>query len=194
MKLPRPFVRLPLRLPVQALQAELAALPAEAWRPHPQGFAGNDAVPLISHGGDPADDRPFGEMAETPWLRACPAMRAAATRATRRRSAGCSGSAARAFSGPIAGRSCSCSAAWMELTWLAQSKPASDARLTMLAPSASLGTRPSVSAFRPTRLTFSTTSAGAVGGTPAMLARPWMPAGSTRTSSLICAGSVRSTL
>ncbi|MCB9744126.1 MAG: sulfotransferase [Alphaproteobacteria bacterium] len=76
MKLPRPFVRLPLRLPVQALQAELAALPAEAWRPHPQGFAGNDAVPLISHGGDPADDRPFGEMAETPWLRACPAMRA----------------------------------------------------------------------------------------------------------------------
>ena len=46
-----------------------------AWRPHPQGFAGNDAMPLVAAGGDPNDDATAGAMAPTPALRACPYLR-----------------------------------------------------------------------------------------------------------------------
>jgi hypothetical protein len=47
-RLPKPFYRLPVRFDVDRLRAEVAALPPQAWSPHPNGEAGNDAVRLIS--------------------------------------------------------------------------------------------------------------------------------------------------
>ena len=54
------------------LAAEVAALSEAAWRPHPKGFPGNDALPLITTDGDPASDARCGMMRPTPHLLACP--------------------------------------------------------------------------------------------------------------------------
>lgn len=65
------LLQLPIRFDPERLAAEVQALPASAWRPHPQGFAGNDAVPLVAPGG--ADTDEFrGGMGPTPYLLACP--------------------------------------------------------------------------------------------------------------------------
>jgi hypothetical protein len=71
MKLPRPFVRLPVRFDAERLSQEVAALPASAWARHPTGFAGNTAARLISAGGG-ENDAVAGRMAPTAHLRACP--------------------------------------------------------------------------------------------------------------------------
>jgi len=52
MKLKQPFVKLPLRFSAERLAAEVRALPPSAWTPHPQGFVGNEAVPLVSPNGE----------------------------------------------------------------------------------------------------------------------------------------------
>jgi hypothetical protein len=72
MKLDVPFLQLPLAFDAAALAAEIEALGEGAWRPHPQGFAGNSALPLVSVGGDPASDAVRGPMRPTPQLLACP--------------------------------------------------------------------------------------------------------------------------
>jgi uncharacterized protein (TIGR03032 family) len=72
MKLETEFIRLPLRVDAARLAAEVEALPEAAWRPHPQGFAGNSAVALVSVGGDPESDALIGPMQPTPSLSACP--------------------------------------------------------------------------------------------------------------------------
>ncbi len=74
MKLPREFIRLPLRFDAQRLAEEVAALPAKAWQAHPTGYAGNSAVPLISVHGE-ANDFFAGPMGETPWLKQSPYLR-----------------------------------------------------------------------------------------------------------------------
>ena len=74
MKLRFRFLQLPVLVDAARLQAEVAALPDAAWRPHPQGYPGNDAAPLITTGGDPASDARDGAMAPTPWLLACPSL------------------------------------------------------------------------------------------------------------------------
>ncbi len=51
MRFPRPLIQLPIRFDAARLAAEVAALSPGAWVPHPQGFAGNDAVPLVTVGG-----------------------------------------------------------------------------------------------------------------------------------------------
>lgn len=71
MKLAIPFIQLPLRFDAQRLAAEVAALPSEAWRPHPQGYAGNSMLPLVAVGGDPENEAFSGAMAPTPALMAC---------------------------------------------------------------------------------------------------------------------------
>jgi hypothetical protein len=48
-----PFVRLPITLDADALEAEILAIPEESWQPHPEGMAGNSALILVSVGGDP---------------------------------------------------------------------------------------------------------------------------------------------
>jgi uncharacterized protein (TIGR03032 family) len=51
-----------------ALAAEVATLPEQIWRDHPEGAAGNMAVPLVARQGDPFDDAVAGPMAPTPHL------------------------------------------------------------------------------------------------------------------------------
>ena len=71
MRLGRPLLQLPIRFDADRLAAEVNALPPAAWLPHPTGFVGNEAVPLVSPGGLPNDDFD-GPMAPTESLRQCP--------------------------------------------------------------------------------------------------------------------------
>lgn len=76
MRLSRPFFQLPILFDVARLQAEVAALPAEAWVAHPDQAPGNSAARLISVGGAETDSV-HGQMAPTPWLAAMPYARQA---------------------------------------------------------------------------------------------------------------------
>ena len=68
-----PLLKLPIAFSADTLAAEMRALPASAWVPHPTGFAGNEAVRLITPGGAPTDLLD-GEMRPTEYLLACPYM------------------------------------------------------------------------------------------------------------------------
>lgn len=72
MKLPVPFVQLPLLYDADRLRTEIDMLGDDAWRPHPQGFHGNSMLPLIAVDGDPADESFSGAMLPTPELQRCP--------------------------------------------------------------------------------------------------------------------------
>lgn len=74
MKLQVPFLQLPISFDADALAAEIAALSESAWRPHPQGFVGNSAIPLVARDGDPSSDAVSGPMRPTPQLMACPSL------------------------------------------------------------------------------------------------------------------------
>ncbi len=76
MRLSRPFFQLPLLFDVSRLQAEVAALPPEAWVSHPDQVPGNSAVRLITAGGG-ENDGVQGRMAPTPWLEAMPYLKQA---------------------------------------------------------------------------------------------------------------------
>ncbi|MFZ0269742.1 aspartyl/asparaginyl beta-hydroxylase domain-containing protein [Caulobacter sp.] len=71
MRLSRPFFQLPVLFDVARLQAEVAALPAQAWVSHPDQLPGNSAARLISAGGAETDSV-HGQMQQTPWLEAMP--------------------------------------------------------------------------------------------------------------------------
>ena len=74
MRLPQRFYRLPVRFDAVRLRGELAALPPEAWAPHPNGDPGNSAVRLISvEGGE--NDAVNGVMRMTPHLERSPYLR-----------------------------------------------------------------------------------------------------------------------
>ncbi len=75
MRLARPLIRLPLTVDAARLAAEVAGIPDECWRDHPEGAAGNTAVPLVAAGGDPTDDTTIGPMAPTPVLTDLPYVR-----------------------------------------------------------------------------------------------------------------------
>ncbi|MEO6967450.1 MAG: sulfotransferase [Rhodanobacteraceae bacterium] len=73
MKLPVPFIQLPLLFDAAALAAEVAAFDEGMWRPHPTGMPGNSALPLVTVEGDPArGDSLEGPMRPTPALLASP--------------------------------------------------------------------------------------------------------------------------
>ena len=72
MKLRVRFLQLPVLFDAERLAAEVAAIDPAAWRPHPQGYPGNDALALVTTGGDPASDARDGAMGPTPHLLACP--------------------------------------------------------------------------------------------------------------------------
>ncbi len=74
MRLSRPFFQLPVLFEPARLQAEVAALPAEAWAPHPDRVPGNSAARLITAGGGETDTG-HGRMLPTPWLAAMPYLR-----------------------------------------------------------------------------------------------------------------------
>ena len=71
MRLPAPFIKLPLRFDTARLKAEIAQFPESEWRAHPQGFAGNSALILVSHDGGENDDT-MGAMGPAPRLARCP--------------------------------------------------------------------------------------------------------------------------
>lgn len=71
MKLTEPFLKLPIHFAAERLAAEVRALPQRAWMPHPQGFEGNEAVPLVSPNGE-LTNAFDGPMAPTEHLLACP--------------------------------------------------------------------------------------------------------------------------
>lgn len=74
MRLSRPFFQLPVLFDVARLQAEVAALPVEAWVSHPDRLAGNSAARLISADGTETDSV-HGQMLPTPWLADMPYLR-----------------------------------------------------------------------------------------------------------------------
>ncbi len=67
----KPLLQLPVRFCADSLAAEVEALPSSAWVPHPQGYVGNEAVPLVSPHGQ-LTDSVEGPMAATEHLRRCP--------------------------------------------------------------------------------------------------------------------------
>ncbi len=71
MRLNQPLLKLPICLCPDTLAAETKALPPSAWVPHPTGFAGNEAVRLVTPGGRPTDDLE-GPMRPTEQLLRCP--------------------------------------------------------------------------------------------------------------------------
>lgn len=71
MRLSRPFFQLPVLFDVPRLQAEVAALPSEAWVSHPDRLPGNSAARLISVGGAETD-AVHGQMLPTRWLESMP--------------------------------------------------------------------------------------------------------------------------
>ena len=66
MKLQYPFMQLPVSFDAAALAAEVAAIDESEWRPHPQGYPGNDALTLVTTGGDPDSDAVAGPMRADP--------------------------------------------------------------------------------------------------------------------------------
>ncbi|HYG61455.1 MAG TPA: TIGR03032 family protein [Thermoanaerobaculia bacterium] len=75
MRLDTELLQLPLLFDADRLAAEVAAIPEEHWRPHPQGHPGNSALPLVAAGGDPANDATKGPMRPAPHLARCPYLR-----------------------------------------------------------------------------------------------------------------------
>ena len=73
MRLSKPLLQLPIRFDADRLAAEVNGLPASAWLPHPTGFAGNEAVPLVSPNGE-LNDAFDGPMAPTRHLSQCPTI------------------------------------------------------------------------------------------------------------------------
>lgn len=76
MKLPVPFIQLPLAFDFEALSEEIAAFDEPLWRAHPDGIPGNSALPLVAVDGDPArGDALQGPMRPTPALESSPYLR-----------------------------------------------------------------------------------------------------------------------
>lgn len=75
MKLQAPFIQLPLLFDADVLAREIEALGESVWKPHPQGFAGNSMLPLLSVNGDPDNEAFAGEMRPTPHLMRCAYLR-----------------------------------------------------------------------------------------------------------------------
>lgn len=71
MRLDQPLLKLPLRFDTDAIAAEMSALPADAWVPHPNKLPGNEAVRLVTTRGGDTDDT-AAPMAPTSHLLASP--------------------------------------------------------------------------------------------------------------------------
>lgn len=72
MKLDHPFIQLPLMFDAERLLREVNAIDDSAWTPHPQGYAGNDAMTLITPHGISNNDEMVGPMRPTAYLESCP--------------------------------------------------------------------------------------------------------------------------
>lgn len=68
------FCKLPLHFATARLAEEVLQFSESEWRAHPQGHAGNSALPLVSVGGG-INDEVKGPMRPTPFLARCPYLR-----------------------------------------------------------------------------------------------------------------------
>ncbi len=75
MRLDQPFIRLPVQFDSEALAKEVDQVAPERWQPHPSGFAGNDALLLVTRDGDPNEEATQGPMRPTPVLAELPYLR-----------------------------------------------------------------------------------------------------------------------
>jgi hypothetical protein len=76
MKLPVPFIQLPLLFDAAALADEIGRFDESMWRAHPDGIPGNSSLPLAAVDGDPArGDALQGPMRPTPALESSPYLR-----------------------------------------------------------------------------------------------------------------------
>ena len=73
MRLDEPLLRLPPTFDAAAIAAEIAALPRQAWVPHPNQHPGNEAVRLVTTGGAATDDT-AAPMAPTEYLAMLPGV------------------------------------------------------------------------------------------------------------------------
>src|SRR5262245_20199055 len=71
MRFDTPFIKLPIQFDAATLEREVRALPPSSWVPHPTGFPGNEAVRLVTVGGQPSDEFD-GPMRPTENLDRCP--------------------------------------------------------------------------------------------------------------------------
>jgi hypothetical protein len=71
-KLPVPFIQLPLQFDAEVLAQEIAAFSEHDWHEHPQKYPGNLWLPLIAVNGDPDNESFAGSMRPTPYLLQCP--------------------------------------------------------------------------------------------------------------------------
>jgi len=67
-KLPVPFIQLPLQFDAEVLAREIAAFGEDAWHEHPQKYPGNLWLPLIAVDGNPDNESFSGAMRPTPYL------------------------------------------------------------------------------------------------------------------------------
>lgn len=72
MKLPAPFIQLPVAFDAEALAREVRTIDEACWRSHPGGIPGNSALALITTEGDPDSDQVTGRMRPTPSLERLP--------------------------------------------------------------------------------------------------------------------------
>lgn len=72
MKLQTRFIQLPVKFDAARLAGEIRALGEGAWLPHPQRYAGNDFLPLISAYGEATNEAFEGPMQPTEYLERCP--------------------------------------------------------------------------------------------------------------------------
>ena len=70
MKLPTPFIQLPVRFDAERLAYEIGQFTESEWNAHPLNYAGNSALRLITVNGE-ANDAVTGEMMPTPYLQRC---------------------------------------------------------------------------------------------------------------------------
>lgn len=76
MKLPVPFIQMPLLFDADTLAEEIGRFDESMWRPHPDGIPGNSSLPLAAVDGDPArGDALQGPMRPTPALQESPYLR-----------------------------------------------------------------------------------------------------------------------
>ena len=71
MRLASQFYKLPLCFDADRLAGEISQFAEADWREHPQGFAGNSALLLVSADGG-QNDATWGEMRPTWQLQRCP--------------------------------------------------------------------------------------------------------------------------
>lgn len=74
MRIPNPFVKLPLSFDQTRLINEISQFGAEEWRTHPSGLEGNSSLILVSTNGEENDDfvgpmRPSPRLQRTPYIR-----------------------------------------------------------------------------------------------------------------------------